>query len=412
MESFSSSLLEHTRHHLLSLDSEGQREKTVRDKAGILQRRYDGNWQSRAIEISPLDDRLSGLPAAPDSERSENALACLQHELLQNTLAGLDLTFWRISIRGRESRRAIVNRHSDALRNLFQHYSIMVQFRSSPQGQLLEVAEGNIEGYKFNIDGLCARLQELATHHRQARHMEFYDPIPVILSPGDGAILFHEILGHSLETDYIYQGHSPFSLKDLHTPVMSTGATVLTEDYRDPFFRSYQSDDEGEKADSAVVIENGVIRNFISDFFHSRLLHLNGCGHCRVEDFSRLPMPRMFGLYLTAGPHDPEEILRNTSFGVLAREFGNGRVYFHRHTFSCQIHQAFLVEHGRITAPLGTITIGGPIRDVLAGVTQIGNDFRYDRGVSYCNKNGQVILVRVGQPTVRLENLQVWASHA
>jgi TldD protein len=115
-------------------------------------------------------------------------------------------------------------------------------------------------------------------------------------------------------------------------------------------------------------------------------------------------------LYLQPGKLSPDDLLATTPFGIYAREFGGGKVSFSKHSFYFDIHQAYLVEKGKLSSPLGSLTLKGKIQPVLQSIDQIANDFRFDHGNSYCQKNGQLILVRIGQPSVKIRNLSVVKS--
>lgn len=404
---FRSNLLEEDRHVLYSIDHQGNQEKNHRTRCGVLQRAYDGNWSSRAEELSPRDHSLKLLDKGRPAPIFDAAALVHDCRFLFDRLKELSLPFWKVIFRLRENRRFIVGRSGEEVRRDAIHASVTVQFRVHPYGSLLEVGEGNGEGFKFNLNGLAARLTTQVENHRRARKAFFRGNVPLVLAAGDGAILFHEILGHALEADYVLQKLSPFGPADVGRRIMSPGVTLQTQNSRDPFYGALECDDEGERPVSHVLIEDGVLRHFIADYFHLRLLNLPGCGHCRVQDFSRIPMPRMFGLYLQPGPCDAGEILASTASGILAQEFGNGRLLFNENSFSFHIREAYLIENGRIAEPLGGIRVEGRIDEVLNGIEMIGNDFKFDRGVSYCYKNGQLIHVRVGQPTVRIGHLTV-----
>jgi TldD protein len=231
--------------------------------------------------------------------------------------------------------------------------------------------------------------------------------MPVVLNSGDGGILFHEILGHSLEADHVYQKLSSIDPKDIGKRIVSKNVTLHTHDPGDPFFRGRSCDDEGESISDAPLVENGILRNFISDFFYQRLLGAGTGGHCRIQDFRRIPMPRMYALYLRPGPYHADELIESVDYGIFAKEPGKGKVFFNKNLFHFDIKAAYLIEAGKITEPLGSLVIRGNIGDALNSVDMIANDFSYDKGISYCHKNGQTVNVRVGQPTVRINNLYV-----
>ena len=118
-------------------------------------------------------------------------------------------------------------------------------------------------------------------------------------------------------------------------------------------------------------------------------------------------MPRMYALYLQPGKYNTEDLVESTRFGIFAKEFGEGKVFFNKNMFYFNIKSAYLIEKGKMSQPLGSIIMSGNITDILNSVDMIANNFRYDKGISYCIKNGQTVNVRVGQPTVKINNLYV-----
>lgn len=115
----------------------------------------------------------------------------------------------------------------------------------------------------------------------------------------------------------------------------------------------------------------------------------------------------MYSLYLKSGKYHPEELVKSTRYGVFAKEFGDGKVYFDKNLFHFNIKEAYLVEDGKTTAPLGRVVVRGNINEVLNSILMVGNDFRFDKGISYCYKNGQTLNVRVGQPSIKVDNLYI-----
>jgi len=115
----------------------------------------------------------------------------------------------------------------------------------------------------------------------------------------------------------------------------------------------------------------------------------------------------MYALYLKPGNFHPDELIASTKYGVYAKEFGDGRIYFNKNLFYFNIKEAFLIENGSLSYPLGNVVVRGNIIEALNSVEMVADDFRYDKGISYCFKNGQTINVRVGQPTIKIKNLYV-----
>lgn len=420
MKKFAVDLIDDNYVCYFSIDSSDRKEYTVKNKTGILKRSFNDEWTSSSHELAGINEAgefmekkinlkqkghkewIADLPFKPGKLVKEN-------QYVLNFLQGLDVMEWKVLFRALRTRRIILKNNGKEKRNFFNHFSVLIKVRLKDHRFFIEVGEGGIHSPKFNQDGLISRVKEIIDNHSEAenRRIEFRDKVPVILSAGDGGILFHEILGHALEADYIYLRRSPISVNDIGQRIMPKNVTVVTADKEDTFFGGFGCDDEGETPKSPVLIEKGVLKNIISDSFYKDLLNIKTCGHSRVEDFTFLPMPRMYALYLKPGNHDPEELIASTPYGVYAREFGEGKIHFDKNIFYFNIRDARLIENGKRTAPLGNIVVRGDIFEVLGSVDQVANDFRYDKGISYCHKNGQTVNVRVGQPTVKINNLYV-----
>jgi predicted Zn-dependent protease len=415
MEPLHVTLREDSRIFHFSFDSVGNREYSIRRRSGMLERNFNGGWKNRSIETGSAEEGRTRKGAGrgthtgkTGTELSMDAGRILEeHSFLIDFLNRSTLPEWKISFRTESNDRTVVRAGRGEVNNRFTHFSVVVKFRCKDFPGEMEVGEGTTGEFKFNQNGLAQRIDEMNRHHRMRKRMPQPEEIPVVLQAGDGAIFFHEILGHSLEADYVYHRLSPFSRLDLGKKVVPGIVTVRVADGRDDFFKGSPRDDEGERAASPVLIEDGVLRHFISDSFYRNLLNLKEAGHSRTEDFTRLPIPRMFALYIMPGAFSPDEIVASIPRGILAREFGDGKVHFHKNNFHFTIREAFRIENGRIAAPLGHVRVYGEIKNVLNEIGMIGNDFKYDRGVSYCYKNGQVVHVRVGQPTVRIDGLTV-----
>jgi predicted Zn-dependent protease len=415
MEKFRTCLHEDTQAMQFSLDNKDNRAYSLKRKGGVLVRSFDGSWQSRAVETVAREDvaRMMGWKSGDRSRETPFVAAdavgkiMADHAFLISFLDRLGLQEWSLQFRARHCLRTVQNTQRQEVQTRFSHFSVTARMKLKNQPQELEVSEGSCEGLKFNQDGLTQRMAESIDHCRNRRRVIFREPVPVVLQAGEGAILFHEILGHALEADYVYHGFSPFSTAELGRPVGPDGLTILTQDSRDPFFRGLPVDDEGETCPSPLLVEEGVLRRFIADYCYQQLLRLPERGHARLEDFSHIPLPRMFAIYVQPGPFAAEEILASTRYGIFAREFGDAGLDFAAGRFFCTIRQPCLIEKGRLTSALGSLTVSGSIRDILNDVGMVGNDFKYDRGVSYCQKSGQVLHVRVGQPTIKINRMHV-----
>ena len=170
---------------------------------------------------------------------------------------------------------------------------------------------------------------------------------------------------------------------------------------------SLNIDDEGTPTQCTTLIENGVLRGYIQDKLNARLMGVAPTGNGRRESFAHMTLPRMTNTYMLAGPHDPEEILRSVKRGLYCRNFGGGQVDITSGKFVFSASEAYLIEDGKITAPVRGATLIGNGPDVLTRVSMVGNDLKLDEGVGTCGKEGQDVPVGVGQPTLRVDGLTV-----
>ena len=228
----------------------------------------------------------------------------------------------------------------------------------------------------------------------------------VVLGPGWPGILLHEAVGHGLEGDFNRKGSSAFSGR-LGQRVASELVTVVDDGTLANRRGSLTVDDEGTPAESTTLIEQGVLRNYMQDKLNARLMGMRPTGNGRRESYACLPMPRMTNTYMLNGPHDPEEIVRSVNKGVYAAQFGGGQVDITNGKFVFSASQAWLIEQGRLTAPLKGATLIGNGPEALTRVSMVGNDMRLDSGIGVCGKDGQSVPVGVGQPTLKIDELTV-----
>ena len=228
----------------------------------------------------------------------------------------------------------------------------------------------------------------------------------VVLGPGWPGILLHEAVGHGLEGDFNRKGSSAFAGR-MGQRVAARGVTVIDDGTIPERRGSLNIDDEGNPTQRTVLIEDGVLRGYMQDSLNARLMKSQSTGNARRESFAALPMPRMTNTCMLGGDADPEEILRSVSRGIYARNFGGGQVDITNGKFVFSMAEAYLIENGRLGAPLKGATLIGNGPDALTRVTMIGNDMRMDLGIGTCGKEGQSVPVGVGQPTLRIEGLTV-----
>ncbi len=229
--------------------------------------------------------------------------------------------------------------------------------------------------------------------------------VPVVIKQGSGGVLFHEACGHGLEADLVAKDSSVFAGK-VGELVASPLVTLVDDGTMGPEWGALAIDDEGHPAQRNVLIENGVLTDYMWDWLRARKEGRPGSGNGRRESYQHLPMVRMTNTYVLAGAEDPEEIIRQTPNGVYVAELGGGQVNTATGDFVFGMTEAYLIEDGRITEPLRDANLIGNGPDVLRNIDVVGNDFAMG-SPGTCGKDGQGVPVGDGQPTLRVAGLTV-----
>ncbi|USG62160.1 metalloprotease TldD [Sneathiella marina] len=228
----------------------------------------------------------------------------------------------------------------------------------------------------------------------------------VVLGPGWPGIILHEAIGHGLEGDFNRKKTSVFS--DLiGERVAAPGVTVVDDGTLPDRRGSLSIDDEGTATSSTTLIEDGILVGYMQDRQNARLMGVEPTGNGRRESFAHMPMPRMTNTYMLGGDRNPEEILKSVKKGLFAANFGGGQVDIVSGKFVFSCTEAYLIEDGKLTAPVKGATLIGTGSEALKKVTAIGDDMALDSGIGTCGKAGQSVPVGVGQPTMLVEGLTV-----
>jgi len=250
--------------------------------------------------------------------------------------------------------------------------------------------------------GRAARQALLQLDAREAPAGE----MEVVLGPGWPGILLHEAIGHGLEADFNRKKLSAFAgLMDRR--VASDKCTVVDNGTMPNRRGSLNVDDEGTPTQNNVLIEKGILRNYLSDKLSSRLMGLPSTGSGRRESYEHIPMPRMTNTYMLAGEDAPEDIIKSVKRGLYAVNFGGGQVDITNGKFVFTASEAYLIEDGKVTAPVRNATLIGNGPDVLTRVSMVGHDLKLDEGVGTCGKEGQHVPVGVGIPTLKVDSITV-----
>ncbi|KAA6458746.1 metalloprotease TldD [Acidobacteria bacterium AB60] len=228
----------------------------------------------------------------------------------------------------------------------------------------------------------------------------------VVLGPGWPGVLLHEAVGHGLEADFNRKGTSAFTGL-VGRPVASSKVTVVDNGTMAGRRGSLNVDDEGSPTQETVLIENGVLKGYLTDKLSARLMGTANTGSGRRESYHCIPMPRMTNTYMLAGDDAPEDIIRSVKKGLYAPNFGGGQVDITNGKFVFSASEAYLIEDGKITAPVKDATLIGNGPEALKYVSMVGHDLKLDEGIGTCGKDGQSVPVGVGMPTIKLDRMTV-----
>lgn len=233
----------------------------------------------------------------------------------------------------------------------------------------------------------------------------------VVLGPGWPGVLLHEAVGHGLEGDFNRKKTSAFAGL-MGERVASPGVTIVDDGTIADRRGSITIDDEGTASSRTVLIEDGKLVGYMQDRMNARLMGVAATGNGRRQSFAHAPMPRMTNTYMLGGDKDPAEILASVKNGLYAVNFGGGQVDITSGKFVFSCTEAYLVENGKLGAPVKGATLIGNGPDSMTRVGMIGNDMALDPGVGTCGKDGQSVPVGVGQPTMRIDGLTVGGTAA
>lgn len=229
--------------------------------------------------------------------------------------------------------------------------------------------------------------------------------LPVVLAAGDSGILLHEAVGHGLEADFNRKRTSNYTDQVGH-PVASELVSVVDDPSYSGSRGSINVDDEGRPARAVHLIEGGILQAYLHDRQSAEHFKTNS-GNGRRESFRYSPLPRMTNTVMLGGPHTAQEIIENTKKGVFAKKFSGGQVDIRNGDFVFSLTESYLIENGKLTAPLKGVNLIGNGPDVLRRVDMLAADVQLSDGIWTCGKDGQSVPVGVGCPTTRIASMTV-----
>ncbi|HKL67650.1 MAG TPA: TldD/PmbA family protein, partial [Bacteroidales bacterium] len=230
----------------------------------------------------------------------------------------------------------------------------------------------------------------------------------VVMQNGWGGVLVHEAVGHPLEADNIAKGVGAFTGK-VGQKVASDVFTMVDDGTIPNARGTINFDDEGTQAKRNVLIENGILKGYMTDILSAKQLDMKRTGNGRRESFRYMPIPRMTNTFIDNGDSDPDDILSSTDKGLYVQSLSGGSVNPVTGVFNFTCREAYLIENGKKTRPVKGATLIGSCLDVISSIDAVGNDLAFGPGI--CGK-GQSAEVDAGQPTVRIRGINVGGSKA
>ena len=228
----------------------------------------------------------------------------------------------------------------------------------------------------------------------------------VVLGPGWPAILIHEAIGHGLEGDFNRKKTSAFH--DLMGQrVASEGVTIVDDGTIDKRRGSLTIDDEGTPTERTVLIENGILKNFMQDRLNARLMNTKSTGNGRRESYKHVVLPRMRNTMMLSGKNTQDEMIKSVDKGIFAVSFGGGQVDITSGKFVFNCTEAYEIISGKIGSPIKGATLIGDGPSILKEVSMVGNDMMLDPGIGTCGKAGQGVPVGVAQPSILINKMTV-----
>lgn len=230
--------------------------------------------------------------------------------------------------------------------------------------------------------------------------------MPVVFAAGSSGIVLHEVIGHSLEADFANSGQSVYSGR-LGESIASDAVTIIDQPGI-PYARGAMNiDDEGSPGQRNVLIENGVLRNFLHDRRTAKASGTTTTGSARRDSFRHEPMPRMTCTWLADGPHSAADIIGAVDRGIVAETYGSSQVETTDGEFSFVVRNGWLIENGERSMPIRDVSLRGNAAELLQNISMVGNDGRFDSGGWTCGKRGQRVPVSQGMPTTLVADLEV-----
>ena len=283
------------------------------------------------------------------------------------------------------------------------------------QGEIIQTGYeplGGVVGFelfdKYDIKKIAREAAERAVKMLFAKRAPTGE-MAVVLTSAAGGTMIHEAIGHSLEADSVQKKVSPAYAGMLGKRVTSELVTVVDDPTIPNQRGSFHFDDEGTPAQKTILVERGILRNYLYDRFTAQKDGTKSTGNGRRESYHHQPIPRMSNTYIVPGEHEPEEIIRSVKKGLLVKKMGGGQVNTANGDFVFEVKEGYEITNGKTGEILRGATLIGNGPEVLNSIVMVGSDLGFNIGT--CGKDGQLVPVTDGQPTIRIKKLTIGGTY-
>ncbi|MBR3972489.1 MAG: TldD/PmbA family protein [Oscillospiraceae bacterium] len=229
--------------------------------------------------------------------------------------------------------------------------------------------------------------------------------MPVAIENAFGGVIFHEACGHSLEASQVAYGQSQFTMDKLGTQIANPKVTAIDDGTVPGWWGSINFDDEGTPSQRNVLIENGILKNYMIDKFNARRMGMEPTGSSRRESYAHTPTSRMTNTYIAAGDDKNEDIISSIEYGLYAKAMGGGSVNPVTGDFNFSVNEGYIIRNGEICEPVRGAALVGKGSEILLGIDMVGTDMDLAQGM--CGSSSGMVPTSVGQPLIRVSSITV-----
>lgn len=372
-----------------------------------------GNKEYYPININCLEIKNNRYPILKSWDNYTTSDKNIYLQKLNNRIKMLDCNISNIKINFFNETKKILffNSSGDIYTDVRPTANLSVSCIIQKEGKTgnANISRSYLKGYEFFSKTL---IEEMAQELIKRANLNLVSTkpqggkMPVVMGCGESGILLHEAIGHTFEADFIRKKTSVFC-NQLGNKICNPEINII-DDGTIPFNRgSINFDDEGVESQKTYLITEGVLTGFLHDRISAMHFGVKPTGNGRRSSFRKEPIPRMRATYMENGTHTLDEIIAQVDNGVFVESYSNGEVEIGAGNFTFYVNQGFLIEKGKLTAPIKDINVIGNGPDALANISMVGNDLKISNSSWTCGKNGQSCPVSCGMPSVLVNNLTV-----